>query len=86
MRQRSFEFICHLCVVFFFGKVLTNFKGLKDHLRWVHGENDSIFVCDTCGKGFPLKSHLMRHIQGVHEEGQTELNNDKPYYIYHYKK
>ena len=59
---------------------------LKAHVQSVHEEHHEDFICDTCGKGFPLKSYLMRHIQGVHEQGQTDQNNDKPYYIYHYKK
>ena len=68
------------------GKSFKSIGYLKAHVQSVHEEHHEDFICDTCGKGFPLKSHLMRHIQGVHEQGQTDQNNDKPYYIYHYKK
>ena len=75
------------------GKSYSSKGYLKAHVQSEHEDHHEDFICDTCGKGFPLKSHLIRHIQGVHEGKNLEnnlkdpnLQNDKPYFIYHYKK
>ena len=35
--------------------------GLTEHVRHIH-ENASIYQCETCGKGFSIRSHYYDHL------------------------
>lgn len=47
--------VCELC-----NRTFAKLKYLRKHIREIH-ENDSKFVCKTCGKKFNRKANLMEH-------------------------
>ena len=64
VHEKKRPYVCDLCDSSF---------GLQSSL-WNHKKthasikDDEIFNCDRCGKIYTQKSHLMRHIAGVHNE------------------
>lgn len=46
---------------------------LNRHIKAVHKEKK--FICDTCGKGFALRSPLTVHIKTVHAEFKKTQRN-----------
>lgn len=49
-------------------KFLTSKHSLNDHIRVRHEyiNFSERFLCDICGKDFPLKYYLLRHIRASH--------------------
>lgn len=49
-------------------KFLTSKHSLNDHIRVRHEfiNYSERFLCDICGKDFPLKYYLLRHIRASH--------------------
>lgn len=43
----------------------SNYQRTK-HLRIIHNQTTGLFRCETCGREYDLKSHLLIHIRSVH--------------------
>ncbi|CAG9805431.1 unnamed protein product [Chironomus riparius] len=54
---------CQYC-----NKFLTSRHSLNDHIRVRHSFIDfkDMYLCDICGKDFPIKYYLIRHIRAAH--------------------
>ncbi|GBP33058.1 Zinc finger protein 26 [Eumeta japonica] len=52
----------------------SNFQRTK-HLRVVHNQTSGLFRCETCGREYDLKYHLLIHIRSVHLQ---ERNHECP--------
>ena len=51
-------------------KVSKSAVTLRMHLRNVHINAGSSYVCELCGVSYKLKASLEKHVKGVHQEGR----------------
>lgn len=61
VHQKQFPRRCPICPERF----NSNYQRTK-HLRIVHNQTTGLFRCDTCGREYDLKYHLLIHIRSVH--------------------
>lgn len=55
---------------------MKNLVGLKKHIKTMHDNSDSEYICDICRKQSPNKKALLSHMKYVHvDERKFECNS-----------
>ena len=71
------EFVCHICARKFAIKTM-----LESHLSIEHGEGETRFKCEHCGKAFYSACNLRNHVEQMHTKDKVYNCGECDYFAY----